>query len=131
MVYLSILVVETFEKTPRAGGGVVGDCRSVDATESGTGSRGGRGGSPISFFSGGIGNRERSARVFTNGEEIIDPGSASRIHRVDNSVRRGVRAAQSVDSEIFETRGESVQDTEDTQVAAEKREEVGETFGAK
>jgi hypothetical protein len=31
---------------------------------------------------------------------------------------------------VFETRGEGVQDTEDTEDVAEKREEVGETVGA-
>ena len=49
----------------------------------------------------GIGNRERIETVFTLSEKTNDPRSASRIHRVDDTLRRRVCAAQSVGSTVF------------------------------
>ena len=133
VVYRAVLVAETFEEKVRSRGCLAGDWRGGYATqteESWRSSWGSWWGSSPDVLDDGIGNRERIETVFTLSEKTNDPRSASRIHRVDDTLRRRVCAAQSVGSTVFETRGEGVQDTEDTEDVAEKREEVGETFGA-
>ncbi len=133
VVYRAVLVAETFEAKVRSRGCLAGDWRGGYATQTEESWRrrwGSWWGSSPDVLDDRIGNRERIETVLTLSSETNDPRSASRIHRVDDTLRRRVCAAQSVGSTVFETRGEGVQDTEDTEDVAEKREEVGKTFGA-
>ena len=83
---------------------------------------------PLMYWTDGL-EIERIETVFTLSEKTNDPRSASRIHRVDDTLRRRVCAAQSVGSTVFETRLK-VCKIPRIRKTLQKNEEVGETFGA-
>ena len=88
------------------------------------------GGAVPLMYSATIGNRERIETVFTLARKLTTPDPLPEFTGSMILFVAAFAPHKALVRRFLKRRGEGVQDTEDTEDVAEKREEVGETFGA-